>query len=107
MTADSIEHGAQAEHLEGSAPPHAYCTPFEMMLLDYLEIAPRRDHSGRRDGRRAAMLAALDNRATYSQIRDWRQGWRKPPAWALQLLENKIARRAARLSRSITAPRAI
>ena len=101
MVEHLAQHSAHLEHLE-SFP--AECVPrsnFDQMLLDLLDLNPRNGTDGKRDGRRAAMVAALEGRANYCTIRQWRRGARRPPAWALQLLENKIARRVARLSRSI------
>ena len=87
------QHGAQLEHLAQFAGHVAYRSAFEEMLLTFLALAPRRDRTGTRDGRRAAMRQALDNRATYYQIRDWRQGHRSAPAWAWDLIEHKLAKR--------------
>ena len=100
-----VEHlernGARAEHVATLACTVAYRSGFEDLLLTYLDIAPRRDRTGARDGRRQAMRRALDNRASYYQIRDWRQGYRPAPAWACDLLQTKIARRHAAESRHL------
>lgn len=45
------------------------------------------------DGRRRAMLEALDNQATWGQIKHWRAGRRQVPQWAIDLLKRKLARR--------------
>ena len=92
---------APLEHVESFTSRVAYRCRFEDLLLTFLDIAPRRDRTGQRDGRRRAMLAALDNRASYFQIRDWRQGHRPAPQWAYELVENKIAKRHAALDRHL------
>ena len=90
---------APAEHIRALNRSEAYRSTFEELLLTFLDIAPRRDRSGSRDGRRAAMIRALDTRATYYQIRDWRQGYRPAPQWARDLLQTKIAHRHGALDR--------
>jgi hypothetical protein len=84
---------ARREHLVDLDRPEAYRSTFEKLLLTFLDLAPRRDTIGTRDGRRAAMIRALDCRATYYQIRDWRQGYRAAPQWAWDLLDAKLAQR--------------
>ena len=54
-----------------------------------------------RDGRRAAMVRALEGRATWGQIKHWRAGRRKAPAWALDLLNAKIESLQKRLGESV------
>ena len=93
--------GAQPEHVAAFNSASAYRSSFEDLILTYLDVAPRRDRTGARDGRRQAMRRALDNRASYYQIRDWRQGYRPAPAWACDLLQTKIARRHAAESRHL------
>jgi hypothetical protein len=46
---------------------------------------------GRRDGRRAAMLQAVDNRASWPALRSWLRGERRVPQWALDLLLSKLS----------------
>ena len=84
---------ARLEHIASFNRGEAYRSTFEELLLTFLDLAPRRDRTGTRDGRRAEMIRALDNRATYFQIRDWRQGHRAAPIWAWDLLECKLAQR--------------
>jgi len=91
---------AQLKHVARFPAAVAYRSNFEELLLTYLDLPARRDRTGRRDGRRAAMRRALDNRATYTQIRDWRQGYRPAPIWAWDLLENKIEKRQAAYARA-------
>lgn len=90
-----LEHAGQLDRLQ------AYRSGFEDLLLTYLDIAPRRDRSGKRDGRRKAMQQALDGRASYFQIRDWRQGYRPAPAWARELIRAKIAKRQTAFARHL------
>lgn len=47
------------------------------------------------DGRYAAMRQLLDNRATFNQVRDWRRGKAKAPAWAIALIREKLTARRA------------
>lgn len=95
-----VEHlerdGARGEHV---ATFLAYAAPrsnFDKLLLRLLELQARHGRDGRRDGRRAAMLSALNGRASWSQIREWRRGRRWAPIWAWDLLESKIAQRHAK-----------
>ena len=48
-----------------------------------------------RDGRRAKMLAALDWRASWEQIKHWRAGRRPAPQWAMDVLAQKARARRA------------
>ena len=93
------ESSARREHIAALDRQEAYRSTFEELLLTFLDLAPRRDRTGERDGRRAAMRHALDNRASYLQIRDWRQAHRPAPQWAWDLLATKIARRHSALDR--------
>lgn len=93
MDEGSKQHGAEVEHL-GVLPLHTRPrTPFDAALHALLELTPRTGLDGIRDGRRSAMLAALDNRATWKQIRHWRRGTNRPPLWAIEMLKRKLARR--------------
>lgn len=90
---DREESGARLEHV---APlPLLPCprSKFDALLLAWLDLEPRHGRDGLRDGRRAAMLRALDNRATWIQIRHWRRGNAPAPKWAIDLLNTKIDRR--------------
>jgi len=49
------------------------------------------------------MVAALDNRATWIQIREWRRGNVPAPKWATELLASKMLERRAVLDRGIFA----
>ncbi len=89
------QENAPAEHL-GVFP--AYRVPrtnFDVALHDLTAVPYRLS----RDGRRAAMLTALDNLATWGQIKHWRAGRRAVPKWARDLLARKIAARRAELDR--------
>ena len=46
--------GARLEHIVALDLPAAYRSTFEELLLTFLDLAPRRDRTGTRDGRRAA-----------------------------------------------------
>lgn len=87
------EHGARLKHVESFAAPVSPRTPFESALLRLLLLQARDGRDGLRDGRRAAMVAALDHRATWIQIREWRRGRAKVPQWVKDLLARKIAAR--------------
>ncbi|MDE2103174.1 MAG: hypothetical protein KGL39_38365, partial [Patescibacteria group bacterium] len=52
-----------AQHAASFNSVAAYRSNFENALLNYLDLLPRRDRTGQRDGRRRAMIHALDNRA--------------------------------------------
>ena len=94
------EHGARLKHLESFPPQVSPRTPFDRAMLTYLGLLARDGRDGMRDGRRAAMRAALDNLATWSQIREWRRGRAKAPAWAIDMLAKKIERRTRALDSS-------
>lgn len=84
-------NGALSEHLDVFP---AYVRPrstFDKMLLEVAGCSMRLA----RDGRRAAMRTALDNRATWQQIRHWRRGTIAAPAWAVKILTDKLAARTA------------
>ena len=90
--------GAARDHvaaLDRQASPRS---SFDRALLAYLALQPRSGASGLRDGRRAAMVAALDARATWLQIREWRRGNARAPLWALDLLDKKMAERQNELA---------
>ena len=101
------DRGAPVEHVESFADRVATRSNFDAALLAYLALHPRSGRDGLRDGRRAAMRRALDNRATWHQIKDWRRGWRPAPQWAKDLLAQKLAEqneRSARALSTLTAP---
>lgn len=84
---------AVPEHLASFEPRPATRSNFDAALLAYLERQPRSGRDGLRDGRRAAMLAVFEGRATWHQIKDWRRAWRRVPAWAWDMLDSKLAAR--------------
>lgn len=86
-------NGAGVEHTESFPARPCPRTPFEKALLGLLLLQARDGRDGLRDGRRAAMIHALDNRATWIQIRHWRRGTGRVPQWAKELLASKIAAR--------------
>lgn len=63
---------------------------FDAALLEVLRLYPIDGRDGLTDGRRAKMVAALDNRAHYGAIRHWRRGTRRAPQWARKLLAAKL-----------------
>lgn len=65
-------------------------------LLELTGYQPRLSRDGKRDGRRAAMVAALDGLAPYHSIRDWRRGKCQPPQWVKALLYYKLTAPSAR-----------
>ena len=68
---------------------------FYLALCDLIELPPRH-HPGRNDGRRARMVAALNYRVPYATIRNWtRENGCRPPAWAIELVREKLAKREA------------
>jgi hypothetical protein len=81
--------GARSEHVEQFAGYRVPRSDFDAALHALTEIPFRLS----RDGRRAAMQAALDNSATWGQIKHWRAGRRSAPQWAVDILKNKLARR--------------
>lgn len=87
------EHGARREHVDNLPRFKSPRTDFDAALHALLEATPRTGLDGLRDGRRAAMLSALDYRATWIQIRHWRRGTNRPPLWAINMLKMKLARR--------------
>ncbi len=94
---------AHAEYLVALDRQLTPRSSFDQALLDFLALRPRSGADGMRDGRRAAMVAALDNRATWIQIREWRRGNVPAPKWATELLASKMLERRAVLDRGIFA----
>jgi hypothetical protein len=96
---DGIERsetvGASGKHVESFPRVPSPRSNFDKALLRLLELQARDGHDGLRDGRRSAMLQALERRATWSQIREWRRDRARAPQWALDMLEAKLRERAA------------
>ena len=89
MDTSKQEHGIERAPSEHIAPLDALTCPrsdFDRALLFYLDLLPRSGRDGMRDGRRAAMIRAFDNRATWIMIRHWRRGTGRAPQWAKDLL---------------------
>lgn len=84
------ESGALPEHVEKFAPQLSHLTLFDRLICELIGCKL----GARHDGRRKAMVAALDNQVPYSRIRDWRRGKCGTPKWALDLIEVKLAARA-------------
>lgn len=89
-------NGARSEHVESLPAYRVPRTNFDEALHALTAIPYRLA----RDGRRAAMLRALDNEATWGQIKHWRAGRRLVPAWAWDLIETKLARRQEAIARA-------
>ena len=102
----SVER-APREHVDQFGAPLLPRSQFDRALLDYLALAPRSGITGKRDGRRAAMLMALDCRTSWGMLRRWRRGIEPAPQWARELLAQKISARQSVLSRGFEAVRRI
>jgi len=87
---------AHAEYHAGFARAPLPRSNFDKALLRLLELEARDGRDGMRDGRRSAMLQALEGRATWGQIRSWRRGEARAPQWACDMLARKLAQRRAR-----------
>lgn len=87
VPADSARH----EHSDALAYPVRTRNIFDDLLMAVAGISA----APARDGRRAAMRSALDNRATWEQIKHWRRGTIAAPIWAIKILTDKLAARAA------------
>ena len=94
---------ADAEHMARLAELAAPRSAFDQALLIYLDLLPRSGATGKRDGRRKAILAALNHEATWDQVRSWRRDRRAVPQWARELLASKLAKRAESLTRGLSA----
>ena len=81
----SVER-ATHEHIAALDARTCPRSDFDRALLFYLDLLPRSGRDGMRDGRRAAMIRAFDNRATWIMIRHWRRGTGRAPQWAKDLL---------------------
>lgn len=95
MDEHSKADGADLGHFEKLPDYRVPRTNFDLALHALTGTSYRL----KRDGRRAAMRAALDNCATWGQIKHWRAGRRRPPQWAIDLLNRKIDERTAELQR--------
>lgn len=89
-----VEHlngsGARSEHVE-SFPRHAVPrSAFDLALLKLLRLKALDGRDGLTDGRRRAMVQALDGRVSYDQIRHWRRGRRRAPQWAIEMLTRQL-----------------
>ena len=95
------ESSARREYVESLARFAAPRSKFDEKLCALLDLMPRTGIDGMRDGRRAAMRTALNYRATWPQIREWRRGRRRAPEWAIALLDRQIETRKAKLDRAL------
>lgn len=87
---------AELEHAGTFARAPLPRSTFDKALLRLLELEARDGRDGMRDGRRAAMIRALEGRATWGQVRQWRRGVARAPQWARRLVAEKLAARRAR-----------
>ena len=92
---------ARPSHVESFASAPMPRSAFDRALLAFLDIQPRSGRDGLRDGRRAAMLAALDGRANWTTLRAWRRGETRAPQWAVDLINAKILARRRVLDDSL------
>lgn len=83
------EHGARLKHVESFPGYRVPRTNFDRALHALANIPFHLS----RDGRRAAMLAALDYGASWGQIKHWRAGRRHVPQWVKDMLARKLAAR--------------
>ena len=87
----------------GTLDGHAYMlarhpsprSNFDGALCALVSRRPVSGLDGKRDGRRAAMCAALEYQATWTQIRRWRRGIARAPQWAIDMVARKLSERAA------------
>ena len=86
----SEETSARAEHCASLPPPAVPRTIFAAAMLKLTGYQATNGRDGKCDGRRAAMLKALDNRASWPALRSWLRGDRGVPQWALDLLLSKL-----------------
>lgn len=88
--ADLTTTSVQASLPRNFQRPIGTRSEFDAALLAVLSLKPIDGRDGLQDGRRARMVAALDNRASYSAIRHWRHNTRPAPQWARELLAAKL-----------------
>ena len=91
----SEAHGARLEHDESFPRRPSPRSNFDKALLRLLELRARDGRDGLKDGRRKALLEALEGKATWSQIREWRRARAQAPQWARVMLARKLADRRA------------
>ncbi len=86
---DNAAKHALPEHLEALPRTPSHRTAFDRLICEVIGCKPTDGLDGKRDGRRDAFRRALNGKATYDQIRDWRRGKAKPPQWAVDMLAEK------------------
>ena len=98
MSEELNSASALHEHVESFAPQAFPRSDFDHALLAYLALNARHGVDGMRDGRRAAMVAVFNGRATWDAIRQWRRGVARAPQWAWDMLDKKMAARQNELA---------
>jgi len=92
---------APARESVSSAPPsHRESLPAASAL-------PHLEHVIRKlvpSGRRAEITALFDGKAPYNSIKDWRKGRRYPPAWAIDMVQKRVAEIADHASKIRSGP---
>ena len=85
----SEAHGARLKHVESFPRVPFPRSDFDRALLKLLRLKARDGRDGLCDGRRAAMVAVFNGRATYDAIRAWRRG-APVPQWAREMLAREL-----------------
>ena len=81
---------APAGHNPQLVPRPLPRTPFQRAMLRLTGYEPTDGRAGKRDGRRAAMLRAIDNRASWPALRSWLRGDIPAPQWVVDLVATKL-----------------
>ena len=80
---------APREHVASFAARAFPRSDFDRALIKLLRLKARDGRDGLNDGRRAAMVAVFNGRATYDAIRAWRRG-APVPQWAREMLAREL-----------------
>lgn len=94
-------HNGPENYSAGLPSPVRPRTIFDALICKIVGCQPCNGRSGLTDGRRAKMITALEDRATWSQIRHWRRGEISAPAWAVELLTNKLRQQQHELTNAV------
>lgn len=81
---------ASGEHIDAFPAKVVPRTPFQAALLKLTGYQPTDGKDGKRDGRRAALLAAMEYRASWPALRSWLRGEKPAPLWAVELATTKL-----------------
>ena len=88
---DSTEQASTPlEHVENFPRRAIPRSAFDRALLKLLRLKALDGRNGLRDGRRRAMVQALEGRASWDQIRQWRRNRQPAPQWAIDLLTRQL-----------------